>query len=295
MKPRIKLIANPAAGRGAGEKIKTVVRWFEDRGVLVDLTLTCARGDARRAAASASKKDYYRIVAVGGDGTLNEVVNGMAGSRMPLAFVPLGTTNVCAIEAGIPLDVARACRIALDGDVRPVCLGRAGTDYFLLMAGVGFDGEVVHLVDKNLKPLKRFAGKLAYVAGALYHLARTPLQRLDVCCDEEPAVPCHGVILSNGRYYGGKFVLSPHASLRSEQLDLCLFLPPSRMALAASFALMALGKKPPSKFVRHVQARKVEVRGAEAAVQIDGDDFGRIPMNFYAEPDKLNLVFPPLR
>lgn len=292
MKPRIKLIANPVAGRKAGEKIKEVVRWFEDRGVHVDLSLTSARGDARRMAASAAKQGYYRIVAAGGDGTLNEVVNGMAGAETPLAFIPLGTTNVFAYEAGIPFDMERACRIALDGDARPVSLGRAGTDYFLLMAGVGFDGEVVHRVNGRLK---RFTGKFAYALSALYCLARLPLQRIEVRCDEDVPMPCHGVILSNGRFYGGKFVVNPEASLRTEQLDLCLFLSRNRLALAASFALLALGKKPPMKFVRHLQARKVEVRGAETAVQIDGDDFGRIPMNFYAEPGKLTLVFPPLR
>ncbi len=159
---KIKLIANPVAGRQALLKIRNAENCLRQCGADVDLTLTRARGDARAAAADARRNGFDRVVAAGGDGTLNEVINGLAPSPIPLAFLPLGTVNVFALEAGIPFAVEAACRIALEGDVRPICLGWAGDTRFLLMAGIGFDAEVVYGI--NLR-LKRLAGKLAYLAG----------------------------------------------------------------------------------------------------------------------------------
>ncbi|MEZ4484638.1 MAG: acylglycerol kinase family protein [Syntrophotaleaceae bacterium] len=100
------------------------------RGATVDLTLTEKRGDAIEAAAAAKQAGFDRIVAAGGDGTLNEVINGLAPSPIPLAFIPFGTTNVFALEVGIPFDVEQACAVALGGQPRPVCLGLAGDTRF---------------------------------------------------------------------------------------------------------------------------------------------------------------------
>ena len=119
MSRRVQLIANPVAGGDARERIRRAQRRLEQRGCTVELTLTGARGDARRAAAAAREAGFERIIAAGGDGTLNEVINGLAPAQVPLAFLPLGTTNVFALEAGIPFDVDAACDLALDGAVAP--------------------------------------------------------------------------------------------------------------------------------------------------------------------------------
>ncbi len=226
--PKIKLIANPVAGRQAAAKIRAAEACFRARGATVELTLTAARGDARAAAARARSEGFDRVVAAGGDGTLNEVVNGLAPSAIPLAFLPLGTTNVFALEAAIPLAVEAACAIALDGAPRPVCLGQAGETRFLLMAGIGFDAAVVYGL--NLR-LKRLAGKLAYLAGGVTALLRQAPPPVEVVTEDGNVHRGFGAIIGNGRLYAGGFSLTPQASLCADRLDLCLLLRPGRLPL----------------------------------------------------------------
>jgi len=105
---KIKLIANPIAGGNALAKIRIAREFLEFHGCTVDLCLTGARGDAGKAAAAAKTEGFDRIIAAGGDGTLNEVLNGLAPSTIPLAILPLGTTNVFALEAASGWRVTRA-------------------------------------------------------------------------------------------------------------------------------------------------------------------------------------------
>jgi len=99
-------------------------------------------------------------VVAGGDGTINEVINGIAGSSMPVGIIPLGVSNVLALELGIPLNSERASDIVIKGNVRPVPLGISNGRYFFLMAGVGFDAEVVCRLNMRLK---RYLRKLTYI------------------------------------------------------------------------------------------------------------------------------------
>lgn len=112
---RIKLIANPVSGGDARVRIQAALAALRNQGAEVDLYLTTARGDARKAAGQAHSEGYDRIVAAGGDGTLNEVVNGVVCRDLPIAFLPLGTVNVFALEAGIPLQLEEACVLAAHG------------------------------------------------------------------------------------------------------------------------------------------------------------------------------------
>ncbi len=161
---RIKLIANPVSGGDARARIQKVLATLKSQGGDVDLFLTGARGDARKVAAVALSEGYDRIVAAGGDGTLNEVVNGVASPELPIAFLPLGTVNVFALEAGIPVQLEEACALAVHGSARPITLGKIGDDLFLLMVSVGWDAEAV----AHVRPgLKRLVGRLAYALSAL--------------------------------------------------------------------------------------------------------------------------------
>ncbi len=286
---KIKLIANPVAGGDALAKIRRAEEWLRRRGAQVDVTLTKARGDARAAAASARITDFDRVIAAGGDGTLNEVVNGLAPCSIPLAFIPLGTTNVFALEAGIPFDIESACAIALDGTVRPVCLGMAGETRFLLMAGVGFDAEVVYGI--NLR-LKRWTGKLAYLAGGVTALLRQSPPPVEVTDETGQVYRGFGAIIGNGRLYAGGFSLLPQASLLAHRLDLCLLLRPGRLALLRCAASFAVGRAPGERAALCLQGRTFTIAGGQAPVQIDGDYLGRLPMTFRAVAGELSLVFP---
>ncbi|MFA5517406.1 MAG: diacylglycerol kinase family protein [Desulfuromonadales bacterium] len=288
--PKIKLIANPVAGRRAPAKIRAAENWLRQNGADVDLTLTRARGDARAAAADARHKDFHRIIAAGGDGTLNEVINGLAPSPIPLGFLPLGTTNVFALEAGIPFAVEAACAIALAGEVRPICLGMAGESRFLLMAGIGFDADVVYGI--NLR-LKRLVGKLAYLAGGFAALWRRAPLPVEVETEDGRVYRGFNTVIGNGRLYGGGFSLTPQASLTANRLDLCLLLRPGRFSLLRCAAGFAAGRPPGPQAALCLQGREFTVRGGQAPVQIDGDYLGRLPMTFRAVFGDISMVFPP--
>jgi YegS/Rv2252/BmrU family lipid kinase len=287
---KIKLIANPIAGGNALASIRRAQEYLVFHGCTVELSLTGARGDARKAAAAAKNAGFDRIVAAGGDGTLNEVINGLAPSAIPLAFLPLGTTNVFALEAGIPFDVERACAIALDGSPQPVCLGQAGETRFLLMAGAGFDADVVYRVSGRLK---RWIGKFAYLASGLRRLAGPPPAPIEVVREDGSTVCGYHVILGNGRLYGGRFSLTPDASLAEEALDVCVFLKKGRLSLLRCAAKIAAGRRLAKPDAETFKARRVIVRGEGVPVQIDGDHLGRLPMTFRALSGELVLVLPP--
>ncbi len=286
---KVRLIANPVAGRRAPEQIARARETLTRLGAEVDLFLTTARGDARRAAAEARNGGFDRVIAAGGDGTLNEVVNGLAPSAIPLAFIPLGTTNVFALEVGIPFDVEAACRIALSGRTQPVSLGLAGGTRFLLMAGIGFDAEVVYGVSSRLK---RLTGKAAYVASGLSTLFLRPPRPLEVRLPGGETRRAYAVILGNGRLYGGRFSITPQAALTREGLEAFLLLRPGRLALLRFALRVALGRPLPPEEALTLTVRELRIDGDPAPVQIDGDYLGRTPMEFRALSGEITLVFP---
>jgi diacylglycerol kinase (ATP) len=286
---RILLIANPVAGGNARSKIDRAAAWLRSRGAVVELALTGASGEARRAAAAARDAGFDRIVAAGGDGTLNEVINGLAPSSIPLAFIPFGTTNVFALEVGIPFDVEQACEIALHGIPRPVCLGLADGTRFLLMAGIGFDAEVVAGV--NLR-LKRRVGKLAYLISALAVLLHSAAATIEVVDERGRRFQGCSAVIGNGRYYGGRFSITPQAELQDDALEVCLFRRPGRFGFLCSMIKIALGRSLAESEAWRFSARKLTVTGSRAAVQLDGDYHGRLPQTFCAVFGELTLVYP---
>jgi len=287
---RLKLIANPVAGRGARERVCAVAQQLRNLGHEVALVWTGRRGDARQLAAQAPQEGCDRLLVAGGDGTLNEALNGLVGSELPVAFLPLGTTNVLALELGLPRELSAAARLACAGEVAPVCLGRAGTEHFLLMAGVGFDGEAVRRVSL---PLKRRTGKFAYAVSALSAFLCAPGGRIEVRDETGRRRIGYGAVVSNGRLYGGRFVLNPQASIFADRLDVCLFLRPGRLALLSLALRVLSGGVPGPPLVEHFAARRLEFTGARLPVQLDGDDCGDLPLTIEVVPDAVRLVLSP--
>lgn len=288
MTHRIYLIANPTAGGNAAGKIRQAVACFQEQGCQVELFLTAIRGDAQAAAAAIRPGAYTRVVVAGGDGTINEVINGLAPSPIPLAILPFGTTNVFALEAGIPFAVVEACRVAVQGVVRPVCLGKAGEQLFLQVAGAGFDARVVH----GMRPwLKRRTGKLAYVVSGLEQLLR-PAPPMEIELDDGRRRTAYAVILCNGRLYAGRFVLTPRAACFDNSLDIMLLLRPGILSLLSMVGRVLRKREllPPTAEV--LRSTSIRIRGT-GPVQADGDFIGTLPMDFSTVAGALSMVFPP--
>jgi YegS/Rv2252/BmrU family lipid kinase len=260
---------------------------MERLGCRTAVTRTAARGDAERLAADAARGGFDVIVAAGGDGTVNEVVNGLAGCDMPLAILPCGTANVLALETLMPVTSRTLAAMIVDGPVCRLNLGLANGRRFVTMAGVGFDAHVVRGVDPAVK---RVFGKGAYLLQFLYTLARFPRRRYRVKVDGI-AYEAASVVIANGRYYGGRFSCARDACLTDACLDVCLFErsgPINVLRYAAALARGRLNTLPDFQVVRGLDVR---IDGADGdPVQCDGDIAGALPLVARAEGLRLPLV-----
>jgi diacylglycerol kinase (ATP) len=286
---RIKLIANPVSGGDARPRIQRAVAELQKLGAEVDPYLTAGSGDARVVAAKAVAEGFDRIVAAGGDGTLNEVVNGAADSEVPIAFLPFGTVNVFALEAGIPKQLEQACALAVHGLSRRITLGKINGDLFLLMASAGWDAEVVAAVRSGLK---RLIGRLAYAVSALETLLRRGPVPLELITHEGKHLTGYGAVVSNCRYYGGRYMVTPGASMLRNDLEVCLLREGGRLAIVKFAAALLLKRPLMPPLVEFYTITSAMLQGQNIAVQVDGDSRGTLPAKIEVVPEAVAMVLP---
>jgi len=237
------------------------------------------------------------ILAAGGDGTVNEVIEGMVHSQVPLGVLPAGTANVLAMEMRLG---ARMDRVAsrLDTCVpRRISVGRLSADggkvsrYFLLMAGVGLDAHIVYHVSAGLKAR---TGKFAYwVAG--WSLLGRRLAQLHAEIDGRPR-ECSFALVSKVRNYGGDFEIAREVSLFDDRFEVVLFQGRSTLPYVKYFAGLAVGRLEGLKGVEVLRAGDVKLSCPEDSrvyVQIDGEFAGHLPAEVGIVPDALTLLVPP--
>jgi diacylglycerol kinase (ATP) len=280
----ILVILNPAA---RSERAKAAWRRIEK---LPDCTMraTTAPGDAQAFAAAAVREGFRTIVAAGGDGTINEVVNGMVGSDVALGILPVGTMNVFAAELGLPGDLEEAWAIIRARRTRRVDLLRANQQYFIQLAGVGLDAQVVQATSWEFK--KNF-GPLSYLISAAQIAARKP-PRLIV---ESEGVIREGsfVLIGNGRYYGGPVAFFKDARIDDGKLDVLIFKNLAYLDIARYLAMVFMGKHTDQPDVEYFQTKKAMVRSDEdVPVEVDGEVVTALPVTFRISARKLRVVVP---
>ena len=302
----ILLIRNPTAGRRRRGLVDEVVRLVQAAGWTVDLIDTEAVGDARRLAESCDAGRYAVIAVAGGDGTINEVVNGLAhrteGSPA-LALVPLGTANVLAHELGLHARAAEVARTIVSGREILVRPGEASCEAsnggaprcFSLMAGAGFDAKVVAGVSTLLK---RRLGKAAYVWRSMIETRRYRPVRYQVEIDgvrHEAA----SVIVTRARMYAGPYVVAPQAALGEPLLHVCLFERWGRMHTLRFGLALLRGRLPNAGGYRVVAGRDVRISVLNDAgehrrqpVQIDGDDALTLPVSIAVAAGSVRMLQP---
>jgi diacylglycerol kinase (ATP) len=287
---RLLIIFNPAAGWRRRQRLAPVLAQLRAHGCAFVVRETEAPGDAERFAAEVDPGAFDLVVAAGGDGTVNETINGLARSGLPLALIPLGTANVLAAEIGLGTAPAAVARCVALGQPRPIALGAAGDRRFILMAGAGFDAHVVAGVTV---PMKRWLGKGAYVLSTLRQLLVFDFPSYEVLADNTVRHAA-SVIVTNARCYGGRFVCAPEASLESETLQVCLFERAGRLAAIGYALALFSGRLPTLSSYRLIEARRIEVRGRPGEpIQVDGDGIGQLNVAIQVLPKALDLVFPP--
>ena len=291
MRRRILIIVNPAAGRprSAERRLHRFVGALERQGCSVVLRRAGSRlGDVERLAREA-EADFDAIVAVGGDGTVHAVVNGLAGRPIPVGVLPFGTVNLLAREIGLPRRPETLANLIAEAPARPIWPGRAAGRTFLMMASVGFDSETVAAIRPGLKAR---AGRFAFAYAVLVRLWHYRVCELAVQADgiEHRAA---GMIAAKGRFYAGPFVVAPNARLAEPTLELVLFRGAGRLAIFRYAAALFLGLLPRLGDVATLRIRTAEVSGAGALpVQADGELVGQLPVTIGIADQPLFLIQP---
>ena len=276
------VIFNPTA---RGEKARRFRRHLDDFAAGCVLKLTAAAGDARRLAAQAVAEGYETIVAAGGDGTLNEVLNGLGDApngfeRARLGVLPLGTVNVFARELALPTRLADAWATVLHGRETRIdlpCVTYTANDgprrhYFAQLGGAGLDARAIELVDYGLK---KKIGPLAYVIAGLNALRENPA--LITATGGGHSISGELVLLGNGRLYGGPYRIFPQADLRDGRLEVCVFPRANWLTLALCGPWLLLRHRLPSRCVRLFQAESVTLTcSSRMSLEVDGELLGTV-------------------
>jgi len=294
---KVTLISNPKTGRYGSRRLRPIqeaASQLEALGVTVDLKLTAGPGDAAQIAARAARNGSADVIVAGGDGTINEAIQGLAGTNARLGILPRGTANVLARELGLPLDDERAVAVAAQGKSRQIYLGLAineTTDekrHFVLMAGLGLDASVVRRVQPSLK--KRI-GKGAFWISGLSHLADWNPIPFTLEIDGKKYTSTFAAIGKAARY-GGDLAITPGARLDQREFEICIIETMSRVRYLHLLSYALRNGMPRDKpEVRFVNANSVKAYG-DAAVQIDGELLGELPMRFEIAPHSLEVIVP---
>ena len=287
-------IYNPTSGGGGYRRDQRLI--IESLGVLgfrVEELPTESAGHATELAAAAVADGADVVCAIGGDGTVNEVINGMAGSEAALAVIPTGTVNVFALELGIPLDPPDACRLAAGGHLVDIDLGLAGDRYFGLMAGVGLDAAVVSSMNPYLKKALKEAA-FAIHGVAKYFTGDMPLIRVEA---DDECVDGYFVVVGNASNYAGSFGITPLADMRDGLLDVCVLTDKSFFEFAGYWMAALFGGAPQHPKVRYFRTRAAQLSVApgesgEVLVQTDGEPAGRLPLECSVVPHALRVIAP---
>lgn len=217
------LILNPASGQGKAERAKRNLLDLLDSSPHVDVKITTGPNDATDFAKQAVIDGYNRVIVAGGDGTINQAINGIAQSKIPLGIIPLGTSNVLAHDIGLDSHkIYEALAVILAGKTREIDLCRAGSKYFCLMAGFGLDADVINSVSPKSKDI---IGQVAFARPALETIIKCNPSKFTFIFDNEAeyTTDAFGVIVANCGSYANNLKIAPHAVWDDGLLDIIVF------------------------------------------------------------------------
>ena len=291
LKPeKILIVFNPAAGKSQINKLNMVIRQLEEQNIQVSFAETKYAGHAREIAGNVDAEQYDMVVVGGGDGTINEVINGLYPSKIPLGIIPLGTANVVASEMGLENNVPAIVDYIINGEVKPCWLGNLSGRYFLLMVSVGLDAKAVATVSRKLK---KYTGKFAYFVSFMKSLLTNKTVEYSVLVDGKE-FKSSSVIVSKGQYYGGKYLCAPDTNLQQRNLQVLLTNNRGMLNFLWYAILMFTQKFPYANSVVKLTGQHVEITSdcSNDPVQMDGDMAGELPKSVSISDDYIHLLYP---
>src|SRR6266446_5996817 len=293
------LIVNPQAGGGRKmRQLDEARRIFRESGIETELQNTSAPGEATDFARRAVSQSRQLVIVCGGDGTVNEAVNGLALSQVPMAVLPAGTANVLAKELSIPWNLTRAAERIVRAQYRRIALGLATPEkssgeprYFLSLAGAGADGALVAAVRPEIKIR---AGIIAYWQEGFQQLTRYKFPRFRVTTGEV-SIDVTLVIVGRTKHYGGPFMITTEADLQTPQFELAFVTTRSAWRYLAYMPLIWTGQLRGARHVQFCKATSLQCVALDSSpvlIQVDGEPAGRLPAEFRIVPDALTLAMP---
>jgi diacylglycerol kinase (ATP) len=287
------IIANPVSGVFPfhTHHFNETLAFLQQHGWRVDLWYTHTPGDGAQLARQAVAQKANMVIAAGGDGTINEIIQGLAGTETVLGVLPNGTVNVWARELGIPIDEAGAREVLVNGQARLVDLGCVNDRYFLLMVGIGLDGEVTQAVER--KPLKRL-GVLGYALAAIWlgpgYRGFPVVVQIDGYVVKTRALQ---IIVGNTQLYAGAIKFTWKAKCDDGQLDLCIVRKRNLWGRLVVLWDFFMRREQRRLWVRYETVTSIKIETPQpVAFQIDGEAAGHTPAVFSVAPLALKVVVP---
>ncbi|WP_209808880.1 diacylglycerol kinase [Ammoniphilus resinae] len=292
---RARLIYNPTSGKEEFQrKLPEILDYFERAGYETSCHATKKAGDATKAAESAVNHGFDLIIAAGGDGTLYEVVNGMAEKphRPPLGIIPSGTTNDFARAIGLPLrNIKKSCEMIVRGEAMPIDIGKVNNKYFINIAGAGALTDLTYEVPSKLKTIM---GQLAYYIKGIEKLpfirpSHVRIETDEMVIDEEIML----FLIANSNSVGGLERLAPSASLYDGKFD-CLILKKTSFPEFLRIATHVIkGDHIKDPDVIYFQTKKLKASASSNVyINLDGELGGELPIEFTALPKHLKVIMP---
>jgi len=268
MRKKIKFIINPIAGfrrdkRFIIEHLQKLSSEFE-----VDIEKTSCRGEAKTIAATAARQGFDTVVAVGGDGTVNETASGLVETETALGIIPLGSGNGLARSLGIPLNPEKAVRVACSGNRRRIDAGRAAHRNFFVVAGVGFDATVGKRFDST-----HWRGPLSYFYLGIKELITYRPRQVRLSFDEQKIdLTPFLVTVANTCQYGNGAMIAPQALCDDGQLDICIVDESSKMIILRHLPNLFNGTIDRMPHIRYFRSKEIVIAGDSPLLfHVDGE------------------------
>ena len=271
------------------DTIEIIEDFFEKTHIDISIETTKQPGHATKLAKAAVDQNIDAIIVVGGDGTINEVINGISHTDIALGVIPFGTANVFSLEFNLPLEINDACQKIMDGKCKKIDLGKMNGKYFSCMTGIGFDAHVIKCADRYLK---RVFGALSYILIGIKEYFTYKFNPIVLKIDDNPT-PINGyiVIIGNSKYYGGQMVFAPKADPTDGLLDVCVFKYKNIVPTLLGIIQMKLGIIKHNAFIKYYQAKSIQVDQSGAhKIHIDAEYTCNTPANISVQANALWVI-----
>jgi len=282
---KIAIIFNPNAGTAKKKRLEKIIKKLEISNQ-VNLFETTKPNDATEIAKKECE-NFEIIVAAGGDGTINEVINGIKDDTK-LGIIPIGTANILAIEAGIKNDVDSICKSIENGTTKQIFISNINNKKFFLMAGMGYDGDIVH----NMKPfLKKIFGKVMF--GYLGFIEFLKMKKYEIIVEtEEEKFSGNWVLVSKAQHYAGPYKITKSTSIFNDSIVCYIFKDLNRFSfLYYIFLILFYGDLSRSKKIKTLSSRKIKISSNEKVnIQCDGEKYGTLPIEISFKSEPINLL-----